>query len=302
MQAGPLLGPRAAELAVPAVPLAVLVFLVGLLALRREKPPGPPGAARSSWGLAFTFAVGLVLAVSAHAALALTPAIRTPARTQVLSAPGFALALAAAITAAARRASPRWEAAVAALLGSWVVAVGTARVVAMQGEWDEFRSAWTGQSGTLSTLVAQAPGLEPGTLVLLLDETGAWPMTFTFRHALRYLYGDGVVGVVHGAQDFLYPWHLTAEGVVVVPWPVIRREWQVSPTFHPWEAVVVARRDGTGEVAILPRWPEDVLPALPPGARYAPRERIRGAPAVVRHRDVLGARPAGGAGEGGRQQ
>jgi hypothetical protein len=302
MQAEPLFHPRVSELAVPAVPLAVLVFLVGLLAVGREKPPGLHGEARSARGLAFPFAAGLLLAASAHAALALTPAIRTPARTQVLSAPGFGLALAAAITAAARRASPRWEAAVAAFLGSWVVAVGTARVVAMQGEWDEFRSAWTGQSGTLSTLVAQAPGLEPGTLVLLLDETGAWPMTFTFRHALRYLYGDGVVGVVHGAQDFLYPWRLTAEGVVVVPWPVIRREWQVSPTFHPWEAVVVARRDGTGEVAILPRWPEDVLPALPPGARYAPREKIRGAPAVVRHRNVLGARPAGGAGEGGRQQ
>jgi hypothetical protein len=147
-----------------------------------------------------------------------------------------------------------------------------------------------------------APALEPGTLVLLLDDARAWPMTFTFRHALRYVYGDGVVGVVHGAEDFLYPWRVTAGGVAVVPWPVIRGEWQVHPSVHPWETIVAVRRAADGTVAVLGRWPDRVLPAPPPGARYAPQERVREAPAEVRHRNVLGARPAAGAGRGGRQQ
>ena len=79
--------------------------------------------------------------MSAHATLALTPAIRTPARTQILSAPGFGLALAATIVAIARLVGPRWRPVVAAALGAWVVAVGTGRVVAMQAEWDASRSA-----------------------------------------------------------------------------------------------------------------------------------------------------------------
>lgn len=299
MQAGPLLDPRAALLAVPAASLVVLVLLVGLLAVGRENPPGLHGEARSARGLAFPFAAGLLLAASAHAALALTPTIRTPARTQVLSAPGFGLALAAAITAATRLASPRRQAAVAAALGSWVVAVGTGRVVAMQGEWDGFRSAWTGQAGTLSALVAEAPGLEPGTLVLLLDETGAWPMTFTFRHALRYLYGDGVVGVVHGAEQFLYPWRSTGEGIVVEPWPVVRREWQVGPSMHPWESVVVVHRAADGRVGVLARWPEGLLPGRPPGARYAPEERIRPLGVRLRERRMLDAGATVAAGKGG---
>ena len=70
-------------------------------------------------------------------------------------------------------------------------------------------------------------------------------MTFTFRHALRYLYGDGVVGVVRGGADFLYPWRVTGQGIVVDPWPVIRGEWQVAPTLHPWDTIlVVAPRRG----------------------------------------------------------
>jgi hypothetical protein len=299
MQVGPLFDPTVSELAVPAVPLAVLVFLVGLLAVRREKPPGPPGAARSSRGLAFTFAAGLLLAVSAHAALALTPAIRTPARTQVLSAPGFALILAAVLLAASRLAAPRWRVPIVGLLGCWIVAVGTGRVVAMQAEWDGWRSAWRAQSGTLRGLTAAAPALEPGTLVLLLDDAGAWPMTFTFRHALRHLYGDGVVGVVHGAEEFLYPWRSTGEGIVVEPWPVVRREWQVGPSMHPWESVVVVHRAADGRVGVLARWPEGLLPGRPPGARYAPGERIRPLAVRLRERRILAAGATVASGKGG---
>jgi len=202
MQIGPLVTSAPRELAVAAVPLAVLALLAGL-----RLAPGPhPDREPPRRAIAFVLAAGVLLTLSAHSTLALTPAIRTPARTQILSAPGFGLALAAMIVAIARVAVPRWRPVVAAALGAWFVAVGTGRVVAMQAEWDRSRSLYPAQAATLSALTRVAPGLAPGSLVLLLDESGSWPMTFTFRHALRYLYGDGVVGVVRDGADFLYPW------------------------------------------------------------------------------------------------
>jgi hypothetical protein len=289
MQIGPLLTSSPRELAVPAVPLAVLALLAGLAGLRRAGGP-PPDREPARKAIGFVLVAGVLLTLSAHATLALTPAVRTPARTQILSAPGFGLALAASIAALARLAGPRWRLVVAAALGAWVVAVGTGRVVAMQAEWDASGNAYPAQSRTLSALTRAAPGLEPGTLVLLLDDSGAWPMTFTFRHALRYLYGDGVVGVVRGGADFLYPWRVTARGVVVEPWPVIRGDWEVAPTLHPWDTILVVRGGADGQLTVLARWPEGVLPPLPAGARYAPGERIRPTPVRERERRVLAAK------------
>jgi hypothetical protein len=284
MQVGPLLTSAPRELAVPAVPLAVLALLAGFAGLRLA---GGPEREPARKGIGFVLAAGVLLTLSAHATLALTPAIRTPARTQVLSAPGFGLALAATIAAVARLAGPRWRPAAAAALGAWVVAVGTGRVVAMQADWDASRGAYPAQAATLSALTRAAPGLAPGSLVLLLDDSGAWPMTFTFRHALRYLYGDGVVGIVRGGADFLYPWRVTAEGIVVLPWPVIRAEWQVAPALYPWDTILVVRRGADGQLAVLPTWPEGALPPLPAGARYAPEGRIRPDPVRDRERRVL---------------
>jgi hypothetical protein len=271
---------------VPAVPLAVLALLAGFVALRltgESSPARDPG--REPIG--FVLAAGVLLTAAAHATLALTPVIRTPARTQILSAPGFGLVLAAVIVAVGRLVGLRWRPAVAAVLGAWVVAVGTGRVVAMQAEWDASRSEYRAQAATLSALTRAAPGLEPGSLVLLLDDSGRWPMTFTFRHALRYLYGDGVVGVVRGGADFLYPWRVTGRGIVVDPWPVIRDAWQVAPTLHPWETILVVQRGADGRLAVGPGWPAGVLPELPAGARYAPADRIRPAPVRERERRVL---------------
>jgi hypothetical protein len=289
MQIGPLLSSPPRELAVPAVPLAVLVLVAGFAGLRLAGVP-PPDREPARKTIGFALAAGVLLTLSAHAALALTPAIRTPARTQILSAPGFGLALAATIAALARLVGPRWRPVVAAALGAWFVAVGTGRVVAMQAEWDASRSLYPAQAATLAALVRAAPGLEPGSLVLLLDDGGTWRMTFTFRHALRYLYGDGVVGIVRDGADFLYPWRVTGQGIVVEPWPVICREWRVAPTLHPWDTILVVHRGADGRLAVLPRWPEGVLPPLPAGARYAPGERIRPTPVRERERRVLAAK------------
>ena len=59
------------------------------------------------------------------------------------------------------------------------MAVGTGRTVALQGEWDSFRSVFAEQHRTLSDLVRRAPGFAPGTLVVLLDGGRIWPMTIS---------------------------------------------------------------------------------------------------------------------------
>jgi len=46
-------------------------------------------------------------------------------------------------------------------------------------------------------------------------------------------------------------------------------------------------RGADGRLAVLPRWPEGVLPPLPAGARYAPEGRIRPTPVRDRERRVL---------------
>jgi hypothetical protein len=124
MQVGPIFSSPLRELAVPAVPLAVLAFVTGLAALRRDEG-SVPGCEPTGRAIGFVLAAGLLLTVSAHAAFAMTPAIRTPARTQVLSAPGFALVLAATLAGAARLVAPRWRLALTGLLGAWLVAVST---------------------------------------------------------------------------------------------------------------------------------------------------------------------------------
>jgi hypothetical protein len=277
MQAGPLLTSPWSEMAAPTPAAAVLIFAAGgALAARGARRGGRPEPTLATVGR--TALLGLVLAVAAHAALALTPEIKTPARTQVLSAPGFALALAAVACALAAAAPRRLRAWVALAIGSWVVAVGTGRVVAMQADWDASRSAYPRQRQALAGLIEAAPALRSGTLVLMLDGGDAFPIGFTFRHAVAYLYGPEVVGVAAGTPDFLYPWSFTPEGVVVAPWPVIRGPWGVAPTRHPWETLVVVRRHKDGTLDALPRWPEGELPSVPAGASYTPASRVLAEP------------------------
>jgi hypothetical protein len=298
MQLGPLFSSVPRELLVAGVVLAVLVFLAGALLVWRAAPRAQEAPLVALGGAC---AAGCLLAVAGQLALALTPRVETPARTQVLAAPGVALALATAATALARVLPRRLRAAAAILAGSWIVAVGTGRVVAMQAEWDAGRNAFPAQSRLLSALTQAAPSLKAGTLVILLEQRTSWPMTFPFRHALRYLYGDAVVGIVYSAEDFLYPSYFTREGVAVVPWPVIRSPWQVVPTFHPWDTIVVAREDADGKLTLLASWPPGELPPLPVGARYAPAERVVARAVRVRERRVLEAAAVAGPGGPGRR-
>jgi len=282
----PLVSPSLEELARPGAFVAGLVFLAAFaIAMRSVTPPGP-GARRP---LVWLAGCGVALAGLAYAPFTLSPAVLLTRRTQMLSAPGIGLALAACAGLLATMAGSRWRKPLLAAAGFWVVTVGTARTIALQGEWDGWRSVYPAQHRTLVQLTDQAPDLEPNTLVVLIDDgpRKAWPATFTFRHAVDYLYEGRALGLVWRGEDFLYPAAFGPQGVYCSPWPVIRQAWRVQPTFHGYDEIVVARRGTDGALRLLAGWPADVLPALPPGARYDPAARVRAGTALPPSRRIL---------------
>lgn len=267
----PLFSSPLAELARGSVLLATAVFAIAFAALRTcagAEDPEP----HDRRTIVRAAAVGLGLAVLGWIAFVVSPLVRTPERNQILSAPGVAVLLASVFALAATRVPPRARPFVVALAGAWVVAVGAGRVAALQDEWDR-KTFWPGQRGSLVQLVAQAPALAPNTVVLLVDETQTWKVNFAFTHAIHYLYGERVVGLVWKGHEFLYSARLEPEGIHREPWPVIQRAWRSPPTLHRYDEVLAARLSAGGRLVLLDEWPPD-LPPLPPGAAYAPRARI----------------------------
>ena len=141
----------------------------------------------------------------------------------------------------------------------------------MQEDWDRWGN-YRVQATALRQLVAAAPALAPNTLVVLVDDARAFPATFTFEHALEYLYGRDVRGLAWQAPEFLYGCRQIGEGMACDPWPVIQAPWGAAPTVHRFDEIVVARRRA-GRVEIAPEWPAELGP-LPEGARYSPGARI----------------------------
>lgn len=264
--------------AAPAALLSAAVFASACAAIawayRAIERPLP---ARDAGRLA---ALGLLLACLGYAAFTLTPSLPNPVRTQFLSAGGIALFLAAVIVAAASGAG-RWRVAVVAALGAWVAAAGTANTLHMQRDWDRVGS-YPAQAGALRQLIALAPALAPNTLVVLLDDAPAFPATFTFEHALEYVYGQDVRGHAWQAPEFLYGCRRSASGMACQPWPVIEEAWRAAPTVHRFDEIVVVRRRA-GRMEIAPQWPAELGP-IPVPERYAPAARIRplAAPRVER--------------------
>lgn len=292
LQLHPLFTSPAAELAVPAVALATAVFVVAGVAVVRFEPRVGDASLAALLRLAL---VGASIQLLGTLPFAFSPATQNAGRTQVLAAPGVGLLLAAGAGLLPRLvAGPRRAALLVGLAGAWVVAVGTGRVAAMQRDWDSGGSAYAEHHRTLSGLVAQAPGLRPDTLVLLLDEAGAWPLGFSFRHAVSYLYDGEAVGLVLGANDVLYPYRVGPEGVLVLPYESIRAAWQAPPARYSWSQVVVARLPPAGALEIVEHWPAAVLPAPTPGARYDPRARILHGVSGPASRSILSTPPPGG--------
>ena len=220
--------------------------------------------------------IGLAGAALGYGVMALSPSITGPARAQILSAPGIGLFLAAALTWIAGHTG-RGARPLVALLGAWIVAVGTARVVAMQREWDEV-GYWPAQRRVLESLLVVAPDLAPDTFVVLLDGAASFPATFTFHHALDYLYARRATGVSLGAEPFLYPHAFSKDGLVSVPLEAIRGPWREPVRLYRYDQLVVVAALPGGGIRLLEEWPRGLLPALPPDAAYRPRERIRQGP------------------------
>jgi hypothetical protein len=279
----PLVRPAPASLLQGAPAVAIGLFLAGAWAAGLA--PGRSEAS-SPRRLAALAALGLALAGLSVALLAVSPSIDTPTRTQVFAAAGFAIFLAAALRLGARFLGPGLGALALGVAGAYVVALGAGHTVAMQGEWNRI-SFHPAQRATLVDLVRQAPRLEPNTLVLLIDETGAWPFGFTFRHAVSYLYGRRAVGHVLGADPFLYQLDLRPTGLDSSPWPVIRGPWKEEPSHHGFDEVVIFRRTKDRGLVLVEEWGGG-LPAPPESSRYAPRQRIEAGAPPLPQAAVLG--------------
>ncbi len=268
----PLATPVWSEVATAAALVSTTVFL-GVWAARSRVAPEDNADSLAMVRLGL---VGLAGAALGYGVLALSPAITGPARTQILSAPGMGLFLAAVVCWIGGR-SGRAGRPLVALLAAWIVAVGTARVAAMQRYWDD-ASYWPAQRRLLSSLVVAAPDLAPETFVVLLDGTAAFPATFTFHHALEYLYARRATGLSLGAEPFLYPHAFSQGGLLSLPLEAIRGPWRQPARLYRYEQLVVVRASPEGTLRILDEWPGEALPALPAAATYDPRARIRATP------------------------
>jgi hypothetical protein len=270
-QLEPALSAPVAGLATPGVAVAVLVFLAGLLGTTRaEAAPlsvPPPRRAVLVAGL-----LGLLYAVLGYLPFVVARGVRGPVRTEFLSAPGTAVLLAAALTLAASLAPNRARLVLTALLGSWLVAVGTSHTLQLQRTWG--RSIYLHQRATLRQIGALAPDLEPHTLVVLLQSGHTWMFDFTFSKAIEYLYGDAARGWVPGADPYLQETQLEPDAVVSVPAAVVRGPWRVAVARFRYDETVVFSEDEQGRIALRRTWPGE-LGALPPGASYRPTARIR---------------------------
>jgi hypothetical protein len=271
------------DLALPAVPVSVAVFVLAASLVSRSSPPSGPAGRPQLWKAVVG---GAAIALFGYILFAGSERTVTPVRTQFLAGPGIALLLAAGIGLLASLTPAPWRGRVSILLGAWVALVGAARTVGLQRELDRTGS-FAAQRHELAEITRQAPALVPNTLVILLDQQGVFPATFTFRHAIELLYDRRATGYVWGASDFLYPARFTAAGVSYEPWPVIRGPWGSKVSFHRYDELVVVHAAPSGQLSVLVRWPDRVLPALPPGADYAPLTRIVSGEAPPAARGIL---------------
>jgi len=277
--ADPLIRPTWQELAVPRVMPALIAFAAGLA----WAVPADPLSAQTRRTYAWAVGIGLLLAGLGWAPFAISPQLTSPDRTQFLPAPGMGLALAGAILWLASFLPHRWRMVGVAALAGWVMWVGTARILAMQRQWDE-RSAFPAQAEFLRHLTRWAPDLRSNTLVVLFDDTATWG-AIAFRHAVEYLYENRACGYLWGSRNMLYRIDVTPAGVVYVTGVDIRRAWQSPPTLHRPHEIVFVRYGSNRSVTVLDHWPESFPLSAP--AVYAPRARVVTARPAPKARAVL---------------
>lgn len=282
----PLVTTPPAELATAAAVISALVFALAFFLTGREDGAAEP-APENRRLHARLVGVGLGLAGCGYGVFALSATITTAARTQFLSAPGIGLFLAAAACWIASWLPPRARPLALALIGAWIVGVGTGRVAALQREWDR-TSFYPNQIRALRQLTDRVPDVRPHTLIVMIDEAGAWPATFAFRPAVEYLYQRRAAGFVAGAWPYLFPTAFAPDGIHTTPHPDVQDAWVCPPTIHRYDEVVVVRDSASRELQVLEEWPNDALPPLPAGAAYAPRGRILSGTNAPAERRILG--------------
>ena len=256
----------------PTVPIGFAVFAAGFAVVSRRSKAGGENPSRRQ--LLVVAGVGCLWALASYLPLAATT--RRAFRTQFLSTPGVAALLAAGLMMAVSFLPRRARRAGAGLLGAGLVALGVGHTAALQARLDEV-SAYPGQRQTLLELTAVAPHPAPGTLVVLLQERGAWSLDLAFRHAVLYLYEGRALGHVAAADPLLYETRFETAGIRSTPQLVLQAPWGEGPVLNAYDTVVAVREDAAGRLRLLETWPDD-LPALPMGAVYAPRSRLRTGP------------------------
>jgi hypothetical protein len=271
----PLVTSRPRELRGGRVPLAAALFAGGCLLLHRSARGAAVLRGGARRDLAF-IAGGLVAAGLGYGPYVLSRIGAYTDRTEYFSGLGIATALAATAVLVARVTPGRWRWLATAILGAWIVAVGTGRTLAMQRYWDA-KSLFPQQAETLRRLRTIAPEVQPGTLLLLVDHCSHWPAVFTFRHAVEWTYERRATGLVWRSGfrgQLFYPTTFGEDGVRTVPWESIQRAWDDPPTLHRYDQIVALRlRPDECQAELTREWPEELGP-LPAGARYAPAERI----------------------------
>ena len=128
------------------------------------------------------------------------------------------------------------------------------------------------------------PRASAGTFLILLDERNTWPATFTFRHAIEYLYEGEAAGLVWGAQAFLYPARFTAEGLLSEPYVSIREAWRAPVALHRFRGSRRGPARSFGDAANRAGLAGESAP-LPDGAVSRRRAMARGGAAAPGPRD-----------------
>lgn len=276
----PLATSSPSELLAWKAPVSAMLLALGIVVSARSAPEGEPGR-----GLGKAMLAGLAFAGLGYSLVVLGMAAPSAYRLQYLSGPGISVFLAALVCGVGGLPGARWRVPVTVALAGWIAAVGAGRLVAMQGIWDR-GSSYPKQSAMLRGLTGLAPDLEAGTMVVVLDDGAAWKATYTFAHAVRYLYRGHAAGCVWKSWPFLYRTAFEADGLRFDPWPEIREAFDVSPHTYRWDEIVVVRFMPSGEAKLVKAWPPE-LPPLPEGARYDPQTRIVTGGAPITEQAVL---------------
>ncbi len=255
----------------PTTILAMGLLVAGLVVLRSDADPSasPPDRRR----LAAFVAAGLLGTAAAYSSFILAAKLPGSLRTEFIAAPWLGLALAAAIVLLAELAPRAGRLAVLAGLGALVAGVGASRTAALQATWDAI-GRYPRQAAALSQITARAPGLAPGTLVVVVGADDIWIGSYALHHGLQLVYGRHVAGcMLNPREPLFYECQLGPDGLRLVPWRVLQQAWHEPARLYRFQDIVVLRVASAHRIMLLDSWPGE-LGAIPPGARYEPAARL----------------------------